>query len=187
MNIVLVAGAITGSKTATVLTALQKELQIQAPAAKVTLLDLRQLQLVFSDGRDFREYEGDTRYVAETIMQADALVFGSPVYQAGISGALKNVLDLLPARALADKVATAVITAGSPHHFLVADYQLKPILNFMKAVLLPSTLYVEEKDLAGGQIVTDEITSRIKRLAQDLLLTTKTYQAQLAELEADLF
>lgn len=33
MNIVLVAGAITGSKTATVLTALQKELQIQAPAA----------------------------------------------------------------------------------------------------------------------------------------------------------
>ena len=118
MNIVLVAGAITGSKTATVLTALQKELQIQAPAAKVTLLDLRQLQLVFSDGRDFREYEGDTRYVAETIMQADALVFGSPVYQAGISGALKNVLDLLPARALADKVATAVITAGSPRHFL---------------------------------------------------------------------
>lgn len=187
MNIVLVASAITGSKTATVLTALQKELQIQAPAAKVTLLDLRQLQLVFSDGRDFREYEGDTRYVAETIMQADALVFGSPVYQAGISGALKNVLDLLPARALADKVATAVITAGSPRHFLVADYQLKPILNFMKAVLLPSTLYVEEKDLAGDQIVTDEITSRIKRLAQDLLLTTKTYQAQLAELEADLF
>ena len=186
MNIVLVAGAITGSKTATVLTALQKELQIQAPAAKVTLLDLRQLQLVFSDGRDFREYEGDTRYVAETIMQADALVFGSPVYQAGISGALKNVLDLLPARAPADKVATAVITAG-PRHFLVADYQLKPILNFMKAVLLPSTLYVEEKDLAGDQIVTDEITSRIKRLAQDLLLTTKTYQAQLAELEADLF
>ena len=57
----------------------------------------------------------------------------------------------------------------------------------MKAVLLPSTLYVEEKDLAGDQIVTDEITSRIKRLAQDLLLTTKTYQAQLVELEADLF
>ena len=183
MKVVLISGAVTGSNTFTVLKALQKELNQQAPEAEVTLLDPRNLNLVFSDGRDFREYEGDTRLVAETIMAADALIFGTPVYQAGISGALKNVLDLLPARALADKVTTAVITAGSPHHFLIADYQLKPILAFMKATLLPATLFVESKDIIDHQIVTDEIKTRVKRLAQDLILTTKSYQAQLQLLE----
>ncbi|HJA72842.1 MAG TPA: NAD(P)H-dependent oxidoreductase [Candidatus Limosilactobacillus faecipullorum] len=87
----------TGSNTITVLETLQKELSQQASDAEITLLDLRKLNLVFSDGRDFREYNGDTRLVADTIMNADALIFGTPVYQASISGALKNVLDLLPA------------------------------------------------------------------------------------------
>lgn len=38
------------------------------------LLDLAEYNLVLGDGRDYREYEGDTRYVAETIMAADALM-----------------------------------------------------------------------------------------------------------------
>lgn len=187
MKIVLVSGAVIGSKTVTVLNKLKDALQAQSNQVEVFLLDLRQLQMVFSDGRDFREYSGDTLRVATEIMSADALVLGSPVYQAGISGALKNVLDLLPARALADKVTTAVITAGSPRHFLVADYQLKPILNFMKAVPLASSLYVESKDIAGDEIITGEIITRIDRLASDLLLTTETYQAQLQRLEDSLF
>lgn len=84
-------------------------------------------------------------------------------------------------------MTTAVITAGSPRHFLVADYQLKPILNFMKAVPLASSLYVESKDIAGDEIITGEIITRIDRLASDLLLTTETYQAQLQRLEDSLF
>ncbi|MFE0556810.1 hypothetical protein ACFW1P_12885 [Paenibacillus sp. NPDC058910] len=38
------------------------------------LVDLAEYNLVLGDGRDYREYEGDTRYVAETIMAADALM-----------------------------------------------------------------------------------------------------------------
>lgn len=38
------------------------------------LLDLAEYNLVLGDGRDYREYEGDTRYVAETIMAEDALM-----------------------------------------------------------------------------------------------------------------
>lgn len=33
------------------------------------LLDLAEYNLVLGDGRDYREYEGDTRYVAETWRQ----------------------------------------------------------------------------------------------------------------------
>ena len=57
----------------------------------------------------------------------------------------------------------------------------------MKAVPLASSLYVESKDIAGDEIITGEIITRIDRLASDLLLTTETYQAQLQKLEDSLF
>lgn len=57
----------------------------------------------------------------------------------------------------------------------------------MKVVTLPSTLFVESKDIIDHEIVTDEIKLRVKRLAQDLILTTNSYQAQLQALEDELF
>ena len=56
--------------------------------------------MAFSDGRDFRDYEGDTKRVAEVIMAADALIIGTPVFHASIPATLKNVFDLLPQNAL---------------------------------------------------------------------------------------
>lgn len=71
------------------------------PDAEMILLDLAEHNLVFGDGRNYREYEGDTRYVAETIMAADALIIGTPTFQASIPATLKNVFDLLPVNAFA--------------------------------------------------------------------------------------
>ena len=52
--------------------------------------------------------------LAETIAQADGLVFGSPVYYAGISGQLKSFMDRLfysHGKQLANKPAAAVVSA----------------------------------------------------------------------------
>jgi FMN reductase len=42
------------------------------------------------------DYTGDTRVVLEKIMEADAYIIGTPVFQASIPGTLKNLFDLLP-------------------------------------------------------------------------------------------
>ena len=62
--------------------------------------------MVFSDGRNYWEYEGDTKYVTETIMAADAIIIGTPVFQASIPAHLKNIFDLLPVNAFRDKVVS---------------------------------------------------------------------------------
>lgn len=51
---------------------------------------------------------------AQTIIQADGLIFGSPVYYAGISGQLKSFMDRLfysHGKWLANKPAAAVVSA----------------------------------------------------------------------------
>jgi FMN reductase len=61
--------------------------------------------------------------------QADGVVVATPVYKASYSGLLKILLDLLPQRALADKVVLPLATGGTLAHVLVLDYALRPVLS----------------------------------------------------------
>lgn len=62
------------------------------------------------------------------VERADGIVLASPTYKAAYSGILKTFLDLLPQRALQNKVILPIMTGGSPAHTLVIDYALKPML-----------------------------------------------------------
>ncbi|AQY50524.1 NADH-dependent FMN reductase [Listeria weihenstephanensis FSL R9-0317] len=176
MKIVGISGAITGSKTKIAVQFALDHIQANHPGAETELIDLSQNEMIFSDGRDFRDYTGDTANVTATIMAADAILIGTPTYQASISGALKNVLDLLPERAFQEKNVAIITTAGSPKHYLVAELQLKPILAYMKARIAQNYVFIEERQYDRGQIVDDDVTLRLQRLADDLVYETQVRQ-----------
>ncbi len=175
MNIVGLSGSIVGSKTRTAVNSFAKILSEKYPEASFTLIDLAEHQLPFSDGRNYLEYEGDTGYVAKQLMEADAIVIGTPVFQASIPGTLKNVFDLLPVDALRDKVVSLIVTAGTPKHYLMAEHQLKPILSYMKAQIVQTYVFIEEKDFRRNEIANDDVHFRMERLVEDTVLLTETY------------
>lgn len=145
------------------------------PDVERVLIDLADYDVQFSDGRNYLDYEGDTKYVAQTIMEADALLIGTPIFQASIPATLKNVFDLLPQDAFMDKVVGMLATAGSPKHFLVLEQQLKPILSYMKAQIVPTYVFIEEQDFYRKQIVNDDVLYRIERLVEDTYVLTDVY------------
>lgn len=175
MKIVGLSGSKVGSKTRTAMDYTIKEIQEQYPEVEVTLIDLTDYDVQFSDGRDYREYEGDTKFVAETIMDADAIIIGTPIFQASIPATLKNIFDLLPEKAFRDKVVSMIVTAGSPKHYLIVEQQLKPILSYMKAQVVQTYVFIEEKDFYRKEIVNDDILFRIQRLVEDTVVLTETY------------
>lgn len=175
MKIVGLSGSKVGSKTRTAMDCTIKEIQEQYPEVEVTLIDLADYDVQFSDGRDYREYEGDTKFVAETIMDADAIIIGTPIFQASIPATLKNIFDLLPEKAFRDKVVSMIVTAGSPKHYLIVEQQLKPILSYMKAQVVQTYVFIEEKDFYRKEIVNDDILFRIQRLVEDTVVLTETY------------
>lgn len=177
MKIVAIAGSNVGTKTRTAMDYTVKSLKEKYPQYEVTLLDLAELKVEFSDGRNYTEYEGDTKFVAETVMAADVLIIGTPIFQASIPAALKNIFDLLPKDALQDKIASIVVTAGSSKHYLIAEQQLKPILSFMKAQIVQKYVFIEEKDFYRSKIINDDILFRIDRLVEDTMILAETYQS----------
>lgn len=175
MNIVLLAGSNVGSKTRTAMDYTFKIAREKYPDAEITLLDLAEFDMVFSDGRNYWEYEGDTKYVTETIMAADAIILGTPTFQASIPATLKNIFDLLPVNAFRDKVVSMLVTAGTAKHYLMIEQQLKPILAYMKAQIVQTYVFIEEKDFYRKEIVNDDVVFRIERLVEDTVVLTETY------------
>ncbi len=177
MKIVGINGSVFGHKTKTALEAMEF-----SSAVEFQIIDLSTTQLNFADGRDFREYNDTTRNVVQKILDADALLIGTPIFNASIPGALKNLLDLLPIDSIKDKTVGAIVTAGSDKHYLVAQYHLFPILEYMKAATIARYVFITDESYVKTELNDDDIYFRLKSLSRDIensiISIRKEYEAR---------
>ncbi|KMK75765.1 NADPH-dependent FMN reductase [Alkalihalobacillus pseudalcaliphilus] len=176
MKAVGLIGSTVGSKTKIAIQSTMSELADKHPGIDQTIINLADFSMAWSDGRNFLDYQGDTQFVTKTIMEADILFIGTPVFQASIPGSLKNIFDLLPQKAFQNKTVSIVVTAGSSKHYLVAEQQLKPILNYMKAHVLPSYVFIEEKDFMNKKMINDDVFFRLRDLVMDTVLFAEAHE-----------
>ncbi|MFC2949099.1 NADPH-dependent FMN reductase [Virgibacillus sediminis] len=170
MKLIGISGSIVGSKTRATVEKVLTNIKTYLPEAEVELVDLKDYQLDFCDGRYYMDYEGDTKALIHKVMEADGYIIGTPIFQASIPGTLKNMFDLLPVDAMMNKPAGLVATAGSSKHHLVVEHQLKPILAYMKAMVLPQYVFVEEQYFNEKKEITNgEMLYRLEKLAEEVV------------------
>ncbi|WP_230351906.1 NADPH-dependent FMN reductase [Lelliottia sp. WAP21] len=87
----------------------------------------------------------------EQLNEADGLIVATPVYKASFSGALKTLLDLLPERALEQKVVLPLATGGTVAHLLAVDYALKPVLSALKAQEILHGVFADDSQVIDYQ------------------------------------
>ncbi|CEI80597.1 MULTISPECIES: NADPH-dependent FMN reductase [Oceanobacillus] len=169
MKIVGISGSTIGSKTRVAVDHALKYIEKEHTGVEAEMLDLKDYDMVFSDGRSYKDYTGDTKILLEKIMQADGILLGMPVFQASIPGTLKNLFDLLPMDAFRNKVVAIIATAGTTKHYLVPEQHLKPILHYMHAWVIPKYVFVEEKDYTNYVISNQNVIDRLNKLSDDLI------------------
>ena len=174
MKIVGLVGTIFGSKTKIALNHLKFSDNIN-----YEILDLANYNLEFSDGRAFNEYNEDTINLINTLMDADAIVIGTPIYQASIPGSLKNLFDLLPVDAIRDKPVGILVSSGSDKHYLVAQYQLIPVLDYLKADVINKYVYITQEHYQVNKIVSDDIDFRMEQLVKVIEEKAKLYKEKM--------
>src|SRR5699024_2750647 len=150
MRVVLISGSNVGTKTKTVSEYLKQAFAAYDSDIDVEIIDLAEVDIVFSDGRNYTEYTGHTGEIAQKIMRAHALGIGTPIFPASIPAALKTDVDFLPTNAVRDKVVGMFATAGSSNHYLVLAQQLQPIVPYMKGQVVHPYVFVESADLLRG-------------------------------------
>ena len=99
----------------------------------------------------------------DTLLGAEALVIGTPVYKGSYTGLFKHLFDLIDPPDLAGKPVLLVATGGGEKHALVIEHQLRPLFGFFEAATLPTGVYATDTDCVAGALQSGAVEERLER------------------------
>jgi NAD(P)H-dependent FMN reductase len=140
---------------------------------QIDIIDLSNQTLDFCDGRAVQDYNSDTQQVLTRIKEADGYLFGSPMYRGTMTGALKNLIDLIPNEYIKGKAAGMVATGGSDHHYLGYDLGFRTAMAFFQVHTIPGVLYHSRFTVENGKIIEDKVREQAERFGKDLVELVK--------------
>lgn len=156
-------------------TAVEVALEAAADAydVRTEVLHLAEYDLATADGRGIDAHEGDTADALDLIVDADAYVVGTPVYRGSYSGALKNLLDMVPRGGWQGDVAPfenaavgLVATGATDHHFLAVDQELRPAFAFFGSHTVGGAAYATGSAFEDGALVDEALRERLALLGE---------------------
>lgn len=138
---------------------------------EVTHVELRRTAVDVAQALVTGERSEAVEEALSVVATADALVIVTPTINASFSGLLKSFLDLLPPDALRSVPASIAATGGSQRHTLVLDQAVRPMLGFLRAIVLPQCLFVTADEWDGPRPVA-ALAERIDAAAAELAAFT---------------
>jgi FMN reductase len=132
-------------------------------AATAATYDLTDLQPALGAANTLDDLDGVPGAIVASILSADLLVVGSPVYKGSYTGLFKHLFDLIDPAALAGKPVLLTATGGGDKHALVIEHQLRPLFGFFEAATLPTGIYASGADFVDGVPASPALLARIDR------------------------
>ena len=113
--------------------------------AQTTLIDLREYNLSFCDGRrDTASYPPDVARLRQELQAAQGIILGTPVYHGGYSGVLKNMLDLTGFHEFEGKMIGLVGVSGGRTGAAHVLSTLRAIGRALHAWVIPEEVSIAE-------------------------------------------
>jgi NAD(P)H-dependent FMN reductase len=125
--------------------------------AEAHLIDLRDYQLVFRDGKDESAYPPDVFRLRADVRKADGVILGTPEYHGGVSGVLKNALDLMGFDEFEGKMLGLVGVSGGRMGAYDALNTLRSVGRALHAWVIPEQASIPEawKIFSADGTITD--------------------------------
>ncbi|UWU32419.1 FMN reductase (plasmid) [Rhizobium sp. WSM1274] len=115
-----------------------------------------------------KDLDAQARHVVDEIVQADALIIGSPTYKGSYPGHFKHLIDLIDPHELRGKPIIITATGGGDRHALMVEHQLRPLFGFFMAHTLPTAVYASDRDFTDYAVSSDALLARINDVIGEL-------------------
>ncbi len=135
----------------------------QELGAQTRILDLQGYDLTFADGRDTPYPEGVQRLRAD-VQSADGIIIGTPEYHAGMSGVLKNALDLMGFDEFGGKMLGLIGVSGGAMGAVNALNSLRAVGRSIHAWVIPQQVTIPQGwklFQEDGELRDDEYRERL--------------------------
>ena len=132
-------------------------------------LHLGDYRISFADGRPLSGFDDDTQAVVERVMAADMYLIATPVFRASFTGALKNLLDHVPVEGMQGKACGLIGMGASDHHYLSIDAQLRPVMAWFGAHVVPGMVYLQSRHFQDGRLTDSQAVDDLQSLARSVV------------------
>lgn len=102
----------------------------------------------------------------EQLSAADGLVVVTPIFKASYSGLFKMFFDALDDDAINDMPTIIAATAGTARHSLALEFAVRPLLVYLHADVVPTSLFAATEDFGNAEGAG--FTRRVGRAAGEL-------------------
>jgi FMN reductase len=126
------------------------------------VFDLQDLGPSLGHARKIADLAPEASALLVRMLNADAVVVGSPVYKGSYTGLFKHFFDLLEPEAFKGKPVMLVATGGGDRHALVIEHQLRPLFGFFEAATIPTGVYASSADFLEGQMLSPRLEARLE-------------------------
>ena len=110
---------------------------------------------------------------------ADGLILVTPVFTTTYSGLFKSFLDILDQDALRGVPVLLRATGGTARHSLALEYSMRPLLTYLRAEVVTTSVFAATEDWAGADTArpagtrsdaaqTEGLPRRIRRAGGEL-------------------
>ncbi|PSB02982.1 NADPH-dependent FMN reductase [Merismopedia glauca] len=148
---------------------------VESLGATVELLDLRQMNLPFCNGTDEYPDYPDVERLRQSVQEADGLILATPEYHGGVSGVLKNALDLMSFKQLSGKVTGLIsVLGGQPNSNALNELRL--IMRWVHAWVIPEQVAMGQAWQAftpEGNLTDEKLSQRFEQFAVSLVQTVE--------------
>ena len=167
---------------AATLEALSVDSAVAGDRVELRNVDLRPLAHEITDAMLTRFAAPALTTAMATVVEADAVVFVTPVFTAGMSGLAKSFLDVLDKDALTDMPVLLGATGGTARHSLALEHGIRPVFAYLRAAVVPTGVFAATDDWGSDDAGT--LDARIRRAGADLAWMMRASRRQPQQADA---
>ena len=140
--------------------------------AETELLELRDLSLVFYGSVPPDEYPPDVLKLRQALRDSRGIILATPEYHGSLSGALKNMLDLMTIEDFETKIIGLVGVAGGQIGAINSLNTMKTICRNLHSWVLPQEVSIANSGQAfnsEGNAVDPAVEDRLRNVGRQLV------------------
>jgi len=144
----------------------------QEVGVQTRLIDLKDYHLVFCDGKeDESTFPEDVFKLRREVSQAGGIILGTPEYHGGVSGVLKNALDLMGFDEIEGKMIGLVGVSGGALGAVHALNSLRVVGRALHAWVIPEQASIPEAWKVfdeSGNLKDSDLEKRVKEVGRQV-------------------
>lgn len=148
--------------------ALVRELAAQGVQGDLSVVELRDYAADITNNLLTGFAPPKLQNVIDSVVNADVVIAVSPIFTASVSGLFKSFIDVLDPKSLDDKPVVLAATGGSARHQLAIDYAMRPIFSYLRAQIMPTTVFASSEDWGADQ-GAGTLSEREQRVAREVI------------------